>query len=158
MARVVVNCGVVPVHVNGMDDGIITFGKHSGAKLSDPDVSWRYIAWMYAYLEGGLPEYLSSVLELGWFWGDRKWEADDHGEDDKSFDEFLDDARIRMDESFQEESKVFEQTGWQLTYDYDPERDEWLTISVADKRRNERERAKAKADAVVVEVVGDGQG
>ena len=156
MAKIVINCGIVPIQLGGAEDGIITFGKHAGQKLSDPDVHWRYLAWTWAWLEShGLPEYLMHVLELVWYWGNLKWEADDHGEDDKGFDEFLDDARIRMDEGFQEEGKVYEQTGWQLTYDYDPERDQWDTISVADKRRRDRERAQARTDTVLAEAVGD---
>lgn len=159
MARVVINCGVVPVQVGGMEDGVITFGKHSGQKLSDPEVHWRYLAWAYAYLESHrLPDYLMPVLELVWYWGNLKWEADDHGEDDKDFDELVDECRIRMDEAFQEEDKVREQTGWQLTYDYDAERDEWDTISVAEKRRRERERAREQADAAVAEALEGGSG
>jgi len=151
MARIIVNCGVVPVQIGGVEDGIITFGKHAGKKLSDLEVHWSYLAWAYAWLEAAkLPEYLMPVLELVWYWGDLKYEADDTQEREKDFDEHLDDARIRMDEGF-EDDKAFEATGWQLTYAYDEDKDEWETITVAEKRKRERERAQAKADAIIEE-------
>ena len=157
MAKVTINCGIVPVHMGGQEDGVITFGKHSGRKLSDEDVHWRYLAWTYAWLEShNLPDYLTPILELVWYWGELKFQADDHGEDYKEFDEWLDEARIRIDAGFEDDKNVYEQTGWQLTYYYDPDTDEWITISVAEKRRRERESARAKTDAVVAEAVSDG--
>jgi len=158
VAKVIVNCGIVPVHVDGQEDGVLTFGKHAGKRLSDPEVHWTYLAWAYAWLEShGLPDYLMPVLELVWYWGERKFEEEgDHGDDEKGFDEILDEARIRIDEGFEDDTKVREQTGWQLTYWYDEDQDEWVTITVAEKRKREGERAQAAVEAIVGEAVSGG--
>jgi hypothetical protein len=161
MARIVVNCGVVPVQQGGVEDGIITFGKHAGKLLSDPEVHWSYLAWAYAWLElCRLPENLMPVLELVWYWGEMKFEAaQESGEHDeyreKSFDDALDDARLGMDEQIKD-NEGYQQTGWQLTWWHDDERDKWETITVAEKRRREREAARERAAAMVGEAVADG--
>jgi len=158
MAKIIVNCGIVPVRFDNQDDGVITFGKHTGQKLSDEDVTYRYLSWAYAWLEShNLPENLVHVLELVWYWGDRKFdEAKADGgtqTDDREFDELVDEARIGMDEAFEAESKARESRGWGMTYDYDPDRDNWDVVPVGEKRRRERERARKEADKVMAEAV-----
>jgi len=154
MARVIVNCGVVPIQQGEQADGVITFGKHAGQKLGDESISFRYLAWVYAWLENNsLPPSLVHVLELVWYWGDRKCSEAQQG-DDREFDEYVDEARLGMDEAFKEESEAKRLQGFQMTYDYDPDRDNWGVVSLREKRVRDKERAREKAGKVVAEAVG----
>lgn len=61
-------------------DGLVGFGKHRGIYLSETSRHW--LAWLYVVKEKDWPQ---ALLQLIWYWGDRKSAGKD-----KTFDDLID--------------------------------------------------------------------